>query len=118
MRPARAAAYLPGGILLAGWLASAAVVGRPSIPKVSPQSVEDAQLDAVASGVQAQASRLKQRLAAAPAPHTSTRNPFGFAERGAVVHQAPPPSRAPAPSVQIEPPLPEPDLALLGFADE
>ena len=114
MRPARAAAYLVGGILLAAWLASAAGVGRPSIPPVPDRTAEAVQLDALAAGVESQASRLRQRMAAAPAPHAEIRNPFAFA---AVQPPAPVTVRQPiaAPVADV---LPEPNLVLLGLAEE
>ena len=49
---------------------------RPSIPPVPSRSPEAQQLDALTSGVQSQALRLRQRLAVAPAPHPTVRNPF------------------------------------------
>jgi hypothetical protein len=115
MTPARAAAYLVGGILLAGWLASAAGVGRPAIPPLPVRSADAVQLDALASGVQSQASRLRVRLAAAPAPKAEVRNPFSFAI-------LPRPS-AVAARPAIETPLaielpPEPNLVLLGLAED
>jgi hypothetical protein len=117
MKPARAAAYLFGGILLAGWLAAAAGVGRPSIPQVPGPSAESVQLDAVAAGVQSQASRLRERLAVAPAPGAAIRNPFAFAAR-----ELPPPavrktaaSPDPAPVADVPP---EPDLVLIGMAED
>jgi hypothetical protein len=102
-------------MLLAAWLASAAGVGRPSIPPVASPLPEAVQLDALASDVQSQALRLRQRLAAAPAPRATIRNPFEF------VAVEPPPSasiRTPAPSA---PPIlapPEPNLVLIGVAEE
>jgi hypothetical protein len=116
MKPARAVAYLGGGSLLAAWLASAAGVGHPSIPQPPAPSTEAMQLDALALGVQSQAAHLRQRLAAAPAPHAETRNPFAFAaaERSqpAVVEKA---VAEPFPAVQT---APEPNLVLLGLAED
>ncbi len=114
MRPARAAAYLVGGILLAAWLASAAGVGRPSIPPVTEPTAEAVQLDALASGVQSQASRLRQRMAAAPAPHAEIRNPFAFAAVQPRTVSVKQPIAAP-PVADV---LPEPNLVLLGLAEE
>jgi hypothetical protein len=117
MKPGRAALYLGGGILLAAWLASAAGVGRPSVPQLPPPSADAAQLDSIASGVQSQAVRLRQRLAVAPAPGAAIRNPFAFAAR-----ENPEPvvaRRAPivvAKAVAEDPP--EPDLVLIGLAED
>ena len=117
MKPGRAALYLGGGVLLAAWLAAAAGVGRPSILQVLPPSADAAQLDSIAAGVQSQAVRLRQRLAAAPAPGAAIRNPFAFAAREATesvtVHRAP----IAVPKVVAEDP-PEPDLVLIGLAEE
>ena len=74
MTPARAATYLVGAILLAGWLASAAGVTRSQTPRVPRRSAEAMQLDAVVLDVQSQASRLRQRLASAPALLAPGRN--------------------------------------------
>jgi Tfp pilus assembly protein PilP len=75
------------------------------------------QLDALASGVQSQASHLRQRLAASPAPHPDMRNPFAFAAnertRPSVVEKAV--AAEPVATVQT---TPEPNLILLGLAEE
>jgi hypothetical protein len=91
MAPARAAAYIGGTILLVAWLASAAGVSRhqPAV-RVVPPSAEAVQLDTLAGDVQSQASRLRTRLAAAPAPHASLRNPFMFGAPEAPVRRARP----------------------------
>ena len=115
MKPARAAAYLVGGILLAAWLASAAGVGRPSIPAVPDRAADAVQLDALASGVQAQASRLRQRMAAAPAPHAEIRNPFTFVAVQPRTPVSVRPTIAPPPMAIM---LPEPNLLLLGVAED
>ncbi|HTH00132.1 MAG TPA: hypothetical protein VL882_07685 [Vicinamibacterales bacterium] len=115
MTPTRAAAYLGGGMLLAAWLASAAGVGRPSIPPVENRSPEAVQLDALASDVQSQAMRLRQRLAAAPAPRATIRNPFEF------VTLPPPPAVIRTPVVSVPPVVdvpPEPNLVLIGVAED
>jgi hypothetical protein len=116
MSPTRAAAYLGGGMLLAAWLASAAGVGRPSIPPVASLSPEAVQLDALASDVQSQASRLRQRLAVAPAPRATIRNPFEF-----VTLQPPPAVSIRTPAVAARPIVdapPEPNLVLIGLAED
>jgi hypothetical protein len=120
MAPARAAAYLGGAVLLAAWLASAASVRQQAVripmPRLSP---DEARLDVAAADVQAQATRLRQRLAAAPAPQAPIRNPFAFA-----AHDRP--ARATA-APRVQPPLSairqetvawEPELALLGVAED
>jgi len=116
MTPTRAAAYLGGGMLLAAWLASAAGVGRtPSIPPVASLSSEAVQLDAIASDVQTQAFRLRQRLAVAPAPRASIRNPFEFVAVSPPTPSAKRPA-AFAPAAADVPP--EPNLVLIGLAEE
>jgi hypothetical protein len=115
MSPTRAAAYLGGGMLLAAWLASAAGVGRPSIPPVASLSPETVQLDALASDVQSQALRLRQRLAAAPAPRATIRNPFEF------VALQPPTVSSKTPALSTPPVVeapPEPNLVLIGLAED
>jgi hypothetical protein len=116
MRPARAAAYLFGGLLLAAWLAAAAGVGRPSTPQLPHPSAEAAQLDSLAAGVQSQAARLRQRLAVAPAPGAAIRNPFSFAARELTPPVAMRRTQAPIAPIVAGPP--EPDLVLVGLAED
>lgn len=117
MTPSRAAAYLGGGTLLAAWLASAAGVTRQPPPlRAPPASPQAARLDTLAATVQSQASRLRLRLAAAPSPQAPTRNPFMFAARESprTPVERLPEAREAAP----EPAAIEPDLVLLGIAEE
>ena len=119
MSPTRAAAYLGGAVLFAGWLASAAGVTRyPRVVRVPPQPPESARLDAVVSNVQTQASRLRQRMSSAPAPQAPFRNPFVFVQResrpAVATRRQPRPAAAP-PEVFV--PL-EPELDFLGVAEE
>ena len=120
MSPARAAAYIGGALLLLAWLASAAGVARqPRHVRVPPRSGDAAALQTIASDVQSQASRLRQRLATAPAPKDSVRNPFAFGTReGRVARRAalpvvPPSSRIDAERVPVGP-----SLSLLGIAEQ
>lgn len=117
MTPARAAAYLGGGILLAGWLASAAGVVRPFATPFPRRSAEAVQLDAVASSVQSQAARLRHRLAVAPAPSAPIRNPFAFVDAPASPPLVAPSRPVPAAPLALES-TPEPDLILLGVAEQ
>jgi hypothetical protein len=116
MSPLRAAAYLCGAVLLVGWLASAASVSRQrSFARPLPPTADAVMLDALASSVQSQASRLRQRLAAAPAPQDPIRNPFTFAARETRPQRAPRAVAAPMPAA----PAPfEPELSLLGVAED
>jgi hypothetical protein len=118
MSRTRAAAYLVGGILLAAWLASAAGVAmRPRAVPLPRRSAEAMQLDVVAADVQSQASRLRERLASAPALQAPVRNPFAFAERE--VPPAPPKPQPPQTTPAfIQRLIAEPDLVLLGIAEE
>lgn len=118
MTPARAATYLVGAILLAGWLASAAGVTRSQPPRAPRRSADAMQLDAVVLGVQSQASRLRQRLAGAPALRQSVRNPFTFAEQGNLAASPSPlvPRVAQPAPVALNDPVTE--LALIGVAEE
>jgi Tfp pilus assembly protein PilP len=117
MTPARAATYLVGAVLLAAWLASAAGVVRSQIPPVYRAAADSTRLDAVVLDVQSQASRLRQRLAHAPAPRAALRNPFSFNTRRTL--SAPKQARstvAVAPAVDAA--VPEPALMLIGIAEE
>src|SRR3954467_1245494 len=114
MKPTRAAAFLGGGTLLAAWLASAAGVRTPSILPVPERTTEAQQLDALTSGVQSQALRLRQRLSAAPAPHPTMRNPFEFGLQPRVVAET---KSVDSPPPGVEAP-PEPNLVLIGLAEE
>jgi hypothetical protein len=119
MSAARAAAYLGGAVLLGGWFASAAgVIRQPRPIHVITPSADAAQLDAVASHVQSQALRLRQRMAGAPAPQAPFRNPFVFVEREtrpimAAARPAPPPA-----DVRFEPVVAPLEPELLGIAEE
>lgn len=119
MTPGRAAAYIGGATLLLAWLASASGVARqPRRVGVPSRSGDAAVLQTIASDVQSQASRLRQRLATAPAPRGSVRNPFAFDTReGRVARRAPlpvsPSSRIDAVRVPVEP-----SLSLLGIAEQ
>lgn len=120
MTPARAAAYIGGGMLLAAWLSSAATEQDPQPdPATPPQATSGS--DPVAFDVQAQAARLRARLASAPVPQQPARNPFAFAvpevprlrepSYGRMVQAA-----AAAPTVgALEP---EPQLTLVGMAEK
>jgi hypothetical protein len=119
MTSSRAVAYIGGASLLAAWLASAAGASRYArVGRVPPPQPLDVALDAIAMDVQSQASRLRHRLAAAPAPQTPTRNPFSFAMRE--------PPRLPRAGRLVPltmPVLPDPvvadaQLTLLGVAEQ
>lgn len=124
MTPKKAAAYLVGGILSAAWFASA--VGVPSQPPPVRQaraaSSDEARLDALARDVQAQSSRLRKRLAAAPGVQSPPRNPFSFGAGETPRQEL---ARGPDATPTAVDPYPEPDLvprepllALIGVAEQ
>jgi hypothetical protein len=121
MTSMRAAAYVGGGALLVAWFAAAASspVQDLAPPRdLSSRTTPTAGSSSLAAEVQAQATRLRERLAQAPAPQIHPRNPFSF---------APVPSpRVPAPSPRVAaleatpaPAAPAvPALSLMGIAAE
>jgi len=120
MAPSRMAAYLVVAVLFAAWLASAAGTARRPrtvvVPRAAPRS---ARVDSLAVDVQSQAARLRKRLAAAPAPQAPVRNPFLFADRSAPVAPRAPRRSEPIVATDVLPPQPiEPDLSLLGIAEQ
>src|SRR6185436_4301006 len=83
MTTVRAAGYLGVSVMMA-WLASATSVSRYSeTPRIPKSSADGEALGAIASDVQSQATRLRHRLATAPAPQAAVRNPFEFGSRAA-----------------------------------
>jgi hypothetical protein len=106
-----------GGGLLVAWLAAA------NMPSQDPdRALERARPDdpvppaAIAEDVHSQAARLQARMARAPVPESSPRNPFTF---GAIPRPAAPEVRAaaaPAEPEVFEPPPPA--LTLMGVAEE
>lgn len=116
MSAPRLAAWIFGLAVCTAWLASAAGVGRyGAAPRPVPRPAMDAQLAALADDVQAQAIRLRDRLAQAPAPSPEQRNPFAFSSRPAMTRE---PSRPAAPPSDLPPPPPsEPVLTLIGVAE-
>ena len=121
MTGGRLAALLLGTAVCSVWLASAAGITRQAREaRTTPRDVEAAQFDALATDMQAQAGRLRERLAQAPAPREAIRNPFRFAERRSpaarVGRATSPTSAAPAPLV-MAPEIREPSLQLIGVAE-
>ena len=115
----RATLYVAGGTLLVAWFSSAASVSLGRYPRRVPQVVDDgAPAQSLALSVQAQARRLKTRLAAAPLPQEPVRNPFAF--RPAPEMRVAPPSRAPVPvptTAPVEMIAPDVPLLLVGLAE-
>jgi hypothetical protein len=118
MTAKRAAAYFGGASLLLAWLASAAGLVRQT-PEVqpAPPAVVTSGTETLAADVQAQAVRLKERLASAPLPQEPSRNPFRFGERDVPARR----ERRPAPVDPVSLPLAEPAepaLELIGVAED
>jgi len=81
MAPKKVAVYLGAGTVLAAWLATAASVEQTPEAPIVPAPVQTAGTETLAEEVQAQAGRLRERLASAPAPQQPARNPFAFAPK-------------------------------------
>jgi hypothetical protein len=116
MTSRRAVAYIGGASLLLAWLAAASGdARRVRAPRAPSPPSDDALMQTIASDVQAQAIRLRQRLASAPAP-SPVRNPFAFDAR-----EARPSRRAAAAEAMVEPAPPaivEPAFTLVGIAEQ
>lgn len=117
MTSTRAVAYIGGAALLLAWLAAAAGdVRQPRRVRVPSQPGDGARMQTIATDVQAQAARLRQRLAVAPVPAGPARNPFAFGTREArVTRRAAAPAAQPAATERI--PV-EPALSLVGIAEQ
>jgi hypothetical protein len=116
----RTALYVAGGTLLLAYLAAA-----NSSPTDAPEPPRDPvasapQPDAIAAEVRAEAIKLRELLASAPAPDMHARNPFGFAVAPPAREAAPSPaSRARTAGVEPAPEVPpDPPLALIGVAED
>jgi hypothetical protein len=116
MSAKRAAGYSGGALLLLAWLSSASGLMRQTSDAPEPaRPVETAGAATLAADVQAQAERLKTRLAAAPAPQEPFRNPFVFAPREQTPRrERPAPAEIPPPAAFAAPP--EPAIELIGVA--
>lgn len=116
MSSRRAIAYVGSALLLLAWLATASGdVRRPQAVRAPSQPGDSAVLQTVVADVQAQAVRLRHRLATAPAP-SPTRNPFAFEMRARPAARR---ATVVAPAIDPEPAAPsEPLLALVGIAEQ
>lgn len=119
MRPSTSAASVGVGVLLLlAWLASA--VGVPDAPPPPPEQAEpagSARLAALRADVEKQSSRLRERLAAAPAPVPPDRNPFRFASRPVHAERVRAASVAPPEPDVVGSTQPEAVLVLIGIAE-
>ena len=114
------AVYIAGGALLVAYFAAANMPSQ-GVDRGDERARPDAAVPTatLADEVHAQAVRLHDRMAQAPAPENSARNPFSFAPppraarpahtevRAATVEAAPPPFVPPPPA-----------LTLMGIAEE
>ncbi len=118
MNPSRLAVWLIGAAVCGAWFASAAGITRQArITRVSPRSPEVVQLDALATEVQSQAERLRQKLATAPAPNPRSRNPFTFDSAPTRV-RTPAPRPQPVPGTEtVTADVREPSIELIGIAE-
>jgi hypothetical protein len=119
MATRKTALYLTGGTLFVAWLAAANMPSQDSPqPTDSARPAETVSATTLADEVHAQARRLQSRMAQAPVPENSSRNPFSFAARHRAERASQPIAAAvveePAP-VPIAPP---PMLTLMGIAEE
>ena len=117
----RATLYIGGGSLLVAWFSSAASV---SLMRTPPRAFRETQslaapTDGVAATVQAQARRLRQRLATAPLPQEPLRNPFAFRPAPSPTPAAVRVRAAVVETAAMEPLIPEePRLELVGIAEQ
>jgi hypothetical protein len=113
----RAALCVGGATLIAAWFAAAASEPRQrDQPRAEPTSSPQSETERLAAGVQAQAVRLRERLASAPVPQQPVRNPFTFDRH------AEPASRPAARPIEFVAPPPSvpaaPALMLVGVAEQ
>jgi hypothetical protein len=109
--------YVGLALVLVAWLATASGVSVAPRPPQPQPAAAISPTQALADDVQAQASRLRERMSTAPVPRTPTRNPFAFApasafkraERSAVASTMPVETAGAIPS--------EPPLQLVGVAE-
>src|SRR5918992_3366738 len=118
MSASRLAAWIIGAAVCGAWLASAAGVTRQARnARVAPRPADTVQFDVLAADVQSQADRLRERLANAPTPRATDRNPFEFDSapvRRPAIARAPLPVSLPEPAV---PEIRDPALQLIGIAE-
>lgn len=120
-RGSRAAALVAGAGLVAAWLAAAADHQPSPAVTAARDSTALARAEQLAQEIESQATRLRARLAAAPQPSASDRNPFSFqapsprATRGSQLPQV----SLDAPAVLPTESLAEPEpLTLSGIAED
>jgi hypothetical protein len=115
----RAAAYIGGASLLGAWLSSAAGLSTQfQAGPEQPNPVKTSGTETLAADVQAQAARLRERMASAPAPQEPVRNPFAFAVREVPRQRQAAPSPSPILSPAPRASVVEPMLELIGVAEQ
>jgi hypothetical protein len=119
MSTPRLAAWIIGAAVCGAWLASAAGVTRQvQTFRPAPRPPDVVQLDALAADVQAQAGRLRQRLAQAPTLPAAERNPFRFATSTPTSTPRRPAIEPSTPDVaEVAREASEPALQLIGIAE-
>jgi hypothetical protein len=113
----RTAAYVGGGALLVAWFAAAGAPVREQMPPRDVSATSGA--ESLATEIQSQAARLRERLAQAPAPNLQQRNPFRFAPPA--VTESSVPGGVASTGSHESPPLPvdlPPALTLMGIAED
>jgi hypothetical protein len=119
MTSTRAAAYIGSASLMLAWLASASGVPRqPRATSAPSRPGDSAVLQSIASDVQAQAARLRHRLATAPAPKGPIRNPFAFGSREMPSVRTRHAEPIVPMAVELPPPPIESPPTLLGIAEQ
>ena len=117
MNASRIAAWIVGLAVCTAWLASAAGVGRriPSTRTI-PRHDSHSEMTALAADVQAQATRLRERMSRAPLPRAEGRNLFTFAPAPRGPQRVAATASEPVP-ILVPPAITEPVLTLIGIAE-
>jgi hypothetical protein len=118
MTPRRATGYVGLTFVAAAWLANATGLSLSSTPppQSSSERTEASPTQVLADEVQTQSTRLRERLATAPAPREPARNPFTFAAR--TVRQLNAPTGTAGKIIKPQPTTTsEPPLQLIGVAE-
>jgi hypothetical protein len=120
MNAKRGVLFVGGAALLAAWLAAAADQDRQAPDAPAPHEVSALdRAEHLARDIQSQAARLRARVAAAPEPAGSGRNPFIFHVRPAAPRSAPRVSAGSADEMLPALSIPEPPpLSLSGIAED
>ena len=120
MTSRKTALYLAGGALLVTYFAAANMPSQDADrSRERARPAETLTTATLADEVHSQAARLQTRMAQAPAPENSSRNPFSFGEVPRAPRAARTDADAPAGPVAPVPVVPPtPMLTLMGIAEE